>query len=644
VRELSSGKEVTLVGASLKDVALELPTSLHVSPGSHLELHLRHRDHPSALLRAMVLEVSAGARATRVRAILHWADVDEAKRFSSILWQLRIDHLTEPVASRVEPPVDISEPRERIVSLLRALVASGGEIDVRAGDGRRALVVGSLRSEDSWPPCAFEVDARTPYADYSFRVAAEDGRAMRKIRFTRVDTRMLPLVAAPHGVHVHLRHPIFGEDVELSVQQISERALVVLADPVETLLHPGLVIDEARIEWRGGGVRVRARVDDVTPSDDAPSLAVVRVAIWAHAPASDDVDWRAWEGEVARLTHPNTFVGRPVFDEIWDVYGESGYFTLSEKRDEHFEPLLDAFTEASAKLAEAPHLGCHVTFCTPERVEATLAMLRAWEHSWLGYQLARRRNRPLWLSDGKLLYELYRHGYEHAGRDPAVRYQITFIQKSGSRISKLLHVDLPRRYGDRLACVLPFRAVEIRSMLPVAARPDIGPATEEEREIVLAAISLARPPIYVEALDLTRERFPLPNVIGAWTRAGLMRAREMLVARENGRPVAAAVLEAGQPGLHLFRLLDVVRLYPLGARGLERLPDLLGVAASWYLKRGLGAFVLFDEHGIELDRVTGHAIDLGWADLSIMAHELVPELLEECLLAVAPRSAPPPRP
>jgi hypothetical protein len=123
-----------------------------------------------------------------------------------------------------------------------------------------------------------------------------------------------------------------------------------------------------------------------------------------------------------------------------------------------------------------------------------------------------------------------------------------------------------------------------------------------------------------------------------------MRAREMLVARENGRPGAAAVLEAAEPGLHLFRLLDVVRLYPLGARGLERLPDLLGVAASWYLKRGLGAFVLFDEHGIELDRVTGHAIDLGWADLSIMAHELVPELLEECLLAVAPRSAPPPRP
>ena len=67
------------------------------------------------------------------------------------------------------------------------------------------------------------------------------------------------------------------------------------------------------------------------------------------------------------------------------------------------------------------------------------------------------------------------------------------------------------------------------------------------------------------------------------------------MARRKGVAVASAILESGETGLNLFRLLDSARLVPLTETGEGALPALLDAARDWFSARQKDAFVYFRE-------------------------------------------------
>ena len=119
-----------------------------------------------------------------------------------------------------------------------------------------------------------------------------------------------------------------------------------------------------------------------------------------------------------------------------------------------------------------------------------------------------------------------------------------------------------------------------------------------------------------------------------------MRERTVLVATENGTAVAAAILEAGEDGLHLFGLLDCVRLFPLVAGGERRFNDLLRAAGAWYEGLGKTKFVLFDEWNTEVDAGL-RPTHLGSAICAILSDRLIPDYLDHFFewMAWAPTGA-----
>jgi hypothetical protein len=159
----------------------------------------------------------------------------------------------------------------------------------------------------------------------------------------------------------------------------------------------------------------------------------------------------------------------------------------------------------------------------------------------------------------------------------------------------------------------------------------IGPATPGERALLASEIARLRPASYVEALDLSAEALDLTDAARAWREAGLERERHILVARRQGRPLAAAVLELGQRGSNLFRLLDAMRLFPLAPEAWEASQALLDAARAWYASRGRDTFVLMQEDG--LDSLTpsvssGDAHGGARPSLWLISAELLPEFLE----------------
>ena len=154
---------------------------------------------------------------------------------------------------------------------------------------------------------------------------------------------------------------------------------------------------------------------------------------------------------------------------------------------------------------------------------------------------------------------------------------------------------------------------------------------------LLAALSRLRPACYLDALDLTPSTLDLGDNAALWQRAGLARERRIFVSRMGDELVAAAVAELAEEGAHLFRLLDIVRVYSFSREGDERLAALVLTAGQWFSSRGKERFILFREEQTKIDLSDLNVVqELGPADMSILNAALLPELLEHTSEVTSP--------
>lgn len=99
------------------------------------------------------------------------------------------------------------------------------------------------------------------------------------------------------------------------------------------------------------------------------------------------------------------------------------------------------------------------------------------------------------------------------------------------------------------------------------------------------------------------------------------------------------MLETGSEGLHVYGLLDLVRLYPLVEEGEIAFPSLLSAARGAFRGLGKARFVCFLEEGQALpESVVDAAEDLGLADMVILGAQRLPELLENLFEVTARRA------
>lgn len=588
---------------------------------------------------------------TEVTAELTEPQPEQARRLLSLLWTFG-DQVV-PVTSANSDLETVEDPA-RVRSLVRALFANRYRAVIREIGGthrwRAARLAPDYRLLVEWeagdrlPEPPFEIEVGGYYCDYRFLISDPPRRGVPPMpaRVAKLRRRGDRRVPAPPQTTVSFAHPVWPElRMTRSVCDLSLGGLSVSTGAVEDLLYPGLLIDDMQIAWKRGQVlRVMAQVRHVSPAihgeGQTCGLSIVH----------EDGRELPWAREVWDALHPRTRVGQPWQDDVWDLCVASGYLGLSDKEVGDFEALRPRFVAANRKLATAPGIGCQVTWPTQDRVEATISHLKVWRHAWLVHQLARYNEaRPLWVSGDEILRDVYLRGYEHALLDRDARWHVGYVQDA-AKWSRLVHYDFPLRYADSdRACIVPFRAWEGRCDSAPAAPFPLPPGTEvtwataPDLCTLLEHVHTTRPRPYVEANDYLLQRFDLADVKRLWRRAGLERDRQVIVARNDGQLRAAAVLELAEDGLHLYGLLDIVRLFELEPGGADLFPALLERSRSWYRERGKTKFVYFDEHmSDEHARQAGFA-DLGGASLTVIGRELIPDLLEHVLEVTAPRSA-----
>jgi hypothetical protein len=537
--------------------------------------------------------------------------------------------------------------------LLDSLARNGFEGTVRIGDYPIGRVTLRMTLEDglAWrftgPDTTGNVRIEVPGYNSLFVVEVSVLRCEGDLLYTsrpasalRLRHRALRRVDASDGLAVEFQHPIWPRlTVRRAVREISAGGISFATCTDEDLLYPGLLANQACLY---AGERVMTFMGEVRSISERGITSREYCGMRVMPESAEDDS--TWQQILDEHLYPTTKKGASWAAATWDLYRDAGYFNLSGKESSDFEKLQRAFDTVSRKLDQAPHLGCHVVWVDSDKnVEAALSMLKPYSTAWFGFQMAKvSGNTRKGVLGRFVLRDIHLHCYEHAQRDASLKWLIAIPQVKPVW-SRLVHHDLPARYVESgQAAVVRFRAVEIACDGDAEAdrtpEYDVGVATEEETALLLREIARTRPKAYVEALDFVPDRFQLTELCEDWSLAGLGRRRSALVARRSGKPVAAAVLESADEGTHLFRLLDLVRLFPLAPAGEEANAALLDAARAWFRSMDKASFIAFLEYDTPMpEAFTGTTWDLGLADYAVLSADLLPELLEHVVEVTAPR-------
>jgi hypothetical protein len=446
---------------------------------------------------------------------------------------------------------------------------------------------------------------------------------------------------------VRFRHPVWPDlTVERAVRDLSFGGLSFWGDAVEDLVYPGLELDELEVLTGGPRpIRFSAEVKLVSLTNrqgDTRGIAQgVGLQLWPRTRE----DRARWGRLVGDLVYPSTRATSELGQQIWDVFEASGYFRLSGKNTEGFGEHRQSFLRMGEHLERAPHLGSRMAWVSGRGVESTLSVVRAYQHSWMAHQFARRPGRPPSGSPKITLRDVALRAFEVTHLDREIRWFVAYIEANVQWL-RATNIEFARRYVSQgQAFVLDFRLHEADARPGAAPPGTVGPPTEEELAALDRALAAQFPLAFREAFDLVPERFDLAGTTRLWGEMGLSRERLVRVARVGRIPVAAAVIERSEPGTNLFNMLDGVRtvFFDPAARatpeGRQARAWLLTEAAAFYAARGHRAFVLYSEPQDVPELAAVPSVrDLGDGFLWGLSASLMPDLMEHVYQLTSPRA------
>ncbi|RYZ38333.1 MAG: hypothetical protein EOO71_24365 [Myxococcaceae bacterium] len=468
--------------------------------------------------------------------------------------------------------------------------------------------------------------------------SAKTGRGEGDRLFTTLPTQLFRIrhrwhrrVAAPEGIRARFHHPLWREQglLRREVLDLSFSGLCMRCQP-QDLMFPGLLPPLIELELGDGQmVSVRGEIRYVS-GVRADGTVLCGLSVLPYS--SDEARWVRF---VSQTMSPATRTSEGLVDQLWDLFNRSGFFSLGGSSPEEFEELKLNFASLAKRAAEVPQLFCQAVWPSERGIEATLSFTKPYRHAWLGHQVAKRPGKPPpgVQEAGQIMRDIYLRTFEHPQSDPDFHWVIAYVEALNPWIAKA-HVRYAERQMETGAGLAFTRKIQKMKAFSheLSGRDhrefEVGLATAGELSLLAATIARKFPNCYVESLDLTRDRLDMTPVTQKWKSFGMERERSILVARRHGIPYAAAVMELGQLGANLFRLLDNTRMFSLVEDGTRAYSALMDAARNWYLARRRPSFLYLRE-----DEGGSYVQECGLHDgpdpyMWIISSKLVPDFLE----------------
>ncbi len=566
--------------------------------------------------------------------------IDAGREILALLDELVRDGAAEP-AFQVSPvQEEISDP-DRIRAIMGALTGvpceKMGRFQIASVDIERGRLVWKATGDHEASPWTEDLAVEIAGYNSVYRLhlasaTQEGGETWTPLpsKVERLRYRFFRRTAVEGTHRVEFRHPLWRDVyIDADVRDISFGGISFTTLRSEDLLFPGLVIPHLEVKTtEGKTIALRGQIRGVS-AVEGEDLDVCGMSVTAYWPDSE-ADWMAL---ASQTLYPTTRTSEDLTEELWQLFDDSGYFKLAGKTTGEFVELKKGFVDVGKRAARAPRLICQAVWPSSRGVEASVSFCRAYQHSWMGHQLAKRPGRPPVEvpGPGKIMRDIYLRAFEHPQADPDFDWMIGYVESTVPWMDKA-HLEFARHYSSSgHALVLPTRMMCAMCSEPSAqvdADLDIGPATGDELGFLCEVLRETRPACYVEALDFHEERIGMEEIGQQWQRAGLERRRSVQIARLGGVPIAAAVMETGEIGTNMFRLLDSVRVFAMAEGGSRGYVGLLDAARRWYAERGRSSFLFLREDDDWSYAEAARLHDISEPCFWVISSTIMPDFLE----------------
>ncbi len=397
------------------------------------------------------------------------------------------------------------------------------------------------------------------------------------------------------GVMLALVHPRqSGLRLTRPVLDVAAHGLSFALDPARDALFPGERLDRLIVNTPHGPVRARGVLRSAAARPGRSTLRA-GLELTGFAAAQDAERYRRFVFEMA---HPRVrLVGPGEVELAWQALEASGYVDLLD--EQQHTALHGRFARAWNGCARQPQRGRFFLVMRGERPVATAAANPLYPRTWLPHHFG--VDRTLRRQDRRLLFDFARETYSgimHLLRQlsPATYFVFYFDAAKGwHELAFRRFLDAYRQPADYLWDRFVLYRADPRS--PAAESSAAGltvvAADEVQRHRLGCRLLRAQSPIEVDAYSYRPDEIDLRAFSRACRDRGFERERCILVARRQGRDLAALVAECGDDGLNLFNLFNCCRLFALDPNGREPAVRraLLAAARRFYRRRGKAGFL-----------------------------------------------------
>lgn len=428
---------------------------------------------------------------------------------------------------------------------------------------------------------------------------------------------------------VRFEHPLWREipPFDRTLLDVSFGGIAFVADPVKDALYVGLRVEVIEIaSTTADPILLRGTVRSLVGLPDGTTTCGMSVE--PRSPECAE-EWATFVMQALnRTTAP---IGDRV-EQLWDLYTDSGYFNLSGKDPHEFDSLALSFRQVVERTRSVPWLSYQAVWPSGHRIDAAASIVKVYQGTWMFHQLAKRRGGDGEKAGRHILRDTYLRAFEYIQSDANCNWVLVYGEAHVRWMQRSHYAFAEHFESTGAAIARPFNLMEANCRLRAEATPlndyRVGAAAPDERQLIVDVLGRTLPQPYIEACDLVGQRFDISVTKRVWSEIGLEREREVWVARHRNEPVAAAIMEAGQTGTNLFRLLDSVRLIELAPRGEDAFLPLLEKAKAWFLARGKSSFVYLREHPNTHHVEVSHLRDLGEGRVWVIRADLIPDFLE----------------
>ncbi|MEM9071677.1 MAG: hypothetical protein AAGE52_24425 [Myxococcota bacterium] len=359
-----------------------------------------------------------------------------------------------------------------------------------------------------------------------------------------------------------------GDLIRREVLDLSFSGLSFRTVPAEDVLWTGLVLERAKIRWRGSAINVGdleiRNVDEVR--------GICRGAMRAN-PSHDSP---AMVDLIARLTYPDLSVDDGAnFDEFVDLYQRVGLF--GPHMDRNLPPVLEAAGATWTRMHKTA-LCRTIVQEQDDKPVAAVSAVRGWEKTWVIQHMVaapgRRHRDPGVLHRAHLDYVLPRADGQ---------YIAAFVKADNSRVTGFFERFLALN-GTPEAMGVCTVGLWIRRggtpAPPLCSNSDLKlrKATQRDEGIIQRGAERLMGPLCTAVLSMREGELSLPNTTREYRNGGVQRSRANYVITRKGYPIAALVEEHADPGFNLTWMLNATWVIPLHTRYQG---DALRLAASF---------------------------------------------------------------